>query len=61
MLKQHCAEADKVTMARGFTCQQMKSSQAEEYKYAIAQHASNENHVLDWNNAKKLEQVPIRG
>ena len=57
-IKGHYAEADKVTKARAFTHQQRKSSQAEEYKSAIAEHAAIENHMLDWDRANKLEQVP---
>ena len=40
------------------TRQQRKNSKAEECKSAIAKHAAIENHMLDWENTKKLEQVP---
>ena len=57
-IKEHHAKADKVTKARAFTSQERKGSQAEEYKSAVAEHAAIENHTLDWDNTKKLEQVP---
>ena len=56
-LKEHC-EADKITKARAFTLQHRKSSQTEGYKSAIAEHATIENHMLNWDNVTKLEQVP---
>ena len=56
-LKEHRAEADKVTKERDVTCQQRKSSRAEEDKSVIAEHAAIENHMLDWDIAKKLEQL----
>ena len=58
-LKEHRAKADKITKARTFTRQQRKSSLAEDFKSMIAEHATTENHTLDWDNAKKLEQVLI--
>ena len=60
-LKEHHAQADKVTKVTAFTCQKRKSSQAEEYKSAIAEHATIENHMFDWDNSKKLEQVQDGG
>ena len=57
-LNEHSVKADKVTKARDFIHQQKKSSQAKEFKSAIAEHATIENHSLDWDNAKKLGYVP---
>ena len=51
-------EADKVTKAGAFTHQQSKRFQVVDFKSTIVVHATSENHTLDWDNAKKLEQVP---
>ena len=62
-LKDHCAEADKVTKACNFTHQQRKSSYAEEeeYKSAIAEHAAIDNQYLDVRTGTLLEDERDKG
>ena len=58
-LKEHCAEADKVTKARVFFSQAEKKLSGRKYfKSTIAEHTAMENHTFEWDNAKKIEQVP---
>ena len=63
-LKDHCTTCDNMTKARAFTRQQRKSTQVENFKVVIVEYFTTENHTLDWENARKIEQVPdwrIRG
>ena len=54
-LNEHQTETDKISDTKTFTRLQRKESTSADFKSAIAEHATTNNHVID--NAKSLEQV----
>ena len=56
-LKEHKVETEKLEDSRSFTRKQKKESRSSDFKSAIAEHAVNQNHVIDWEETKCLEFV----
>ena len=51
-LKEHKDEVDKVDKSARFTRSQRKTSESTYHKSALTDHTSQNNHVIDWDNAK---------
>ena len=54
--KEHQSETEKTIEATNFT-RQRKSSIPNDFKSAITEHAASENHLIDWENTRCIEQV----
>ena len=57
--KEHRVESEKM-MAQNFTRATRKDSQSTEMKSSIAEHASKENHLINWDNPKILAMDDTR-
>ena len=54
---EHQKETEKTSNTKAFTRQQRKESTSSCYKSAIAEHAARNNHIIDWDGMKCIEQV----
>ena len=54
-LSQHKKEAEKIS-AKNFTRSQRKTSSSETYKSAITEHVVTNNHIINWDKAKIIDQ-----
>ena len=54
-LSEHQKEADKIS-AKNFTRSQRKTSSSETFKSAITEHVAATNHIINWDEAKIIDQ-----
>ena len=55
--KEHMTETEKLCNTTSYTRQMRKNSTTSDFKSAIAEHAVTNNHVIDWDGIKSLDNV----
>ena len=54
--KEHQKETTKISESTTYTRQQRRQTSTSDFKSAIAEHATVNNHVIDWDGVRSLEQ-----